>query len=280
MGSIERPAPPWLRGRVVKYRGYRTQGGGPAPRLNLPAATVTLVLGWGEPLRVREPGDRGPGEAWRSVLFGLRTSPVLGGYPGVGQAIEVEFTPLGAYACLGVPMAGLADTRVAAEDVLGARWTARITERCAAARDWEGCWAILDDALGRRLGEGPPVSPVAAEAWHRLRASHGGTTLRELVTSTGRSRRRLQVLFREQIGLPPQSVTRVLRFQRALTVPPGSFRSLAELAAACGYYDQAHLARDVRALAGLTPSELGGLAERAVRSGAAVLDGRLTALPT
>ncbi|MFG2296491.1 helix-turn-helix domain-containing protein [Streptomyces sp. NPDC048603] len=243
---------------------------------------MTLILGWGEPVHLRAAGTGGEPESgvWRSVLVGLRTSAVLGAYPGAGHAVEVDFTPLGAYACLGMPLVGLAGTQVAAEDVLGVRWTAVLTERLALAPDWGTRWAILDEALCRRLTAGPAPSPVVTEAWHRLRACHGGMPLRDLVAATGRGRRRLQALFREQIGLPPQSAIRVLRFQRALTMPPGSFRSLGELSAACGYYDQAHLNRDVRALAGLTPTELGGLSERALREGAGVVDGRLTGLPT
>ncbi|MFD6231339.1 helix-turn-helix domain-containing protein [Streptomyces sp. NPDC060232] len=243
---------------------------------------MTLILGWGEPVHLRAAGTNGaPGNGvWHSVLVGLRTSAVLGAYPGTGHAIEVDFTPLGAYACLGVPLAGLSETQVAAEDVLGVRWTSVLTERLALAPDWGTRWTILDEALCRRLTAGPSPSPVVAEAWHRLRVRHGGMHLRDLVAATGRGRRRLQALFREQIGLPPQSAIRVLRFQRVLTMPPGSFRSLGELSAACGYYDQAHLNRDVRALAGLTPRELGGLSERARREGAGVVDGRLTGLPT
>lgn len=275
--SVERAAPDWLRGQVVKYRGRRTPGGMPA-RLTLPAATVTLIVGWGDPLHLFDAADRGSGGSWYSLVGGLRTSPVLGGYRGSGQAVEVDFTPLGAYMCLGISMHHLANETVHPDELLGRRWTERLTERLAAAPDWEARWALLDDALAGLLADGPVPSPVVAEAWSRLSARHGGMTLGELAGATGRGGRRLQVLFREQIGLPLQSVARILRFQRALTLPYGSHKSLAELAAACGYYDQAHLNRDFKALAGLTPAQLCGLANQAPLDGTAVVEGSRTSV--
>ena len=45
----------------------------------------------------------------------------------------------------------------------------------------------------------------------------------------------------------------MLRFQRAAGLITGGARSWADVALTCGYYDQAHLNRDFRALAGCTP---------------------------
>ncbi len=62
--------------------------------------------------------------------------------------------------------------------------------------------------------------------------------------------------FTEQIVLSPKTSTRVLRFQRALGMLTHGNASLAETPAACGFFDQAHLNREFRALAGTTPSRL------------------------
>ncbi|WP_224284980.1 AraC family transcriptional regulator [Streptomyces sp. LS1784] len=238
---------------------------------------MTLILGWGDPLRLLHCTQGVPAErtTWHAMLAGLHTSSVKGGYEGVAESVEVEFTPLGAYTCLGLPLHHLANCHMHPDEVLGTGWSARLTEQLIAVPDWEGRWAVIDNALTRRMADASPPSPVVAEAWSRLLAHHGQLSAKDLTVATGRGSRRLQVLFREQIGLPLQSVSRVLRFQRALTLPSDTHRSLADLAALCGYYDQAHMTRDFRDLAGLTPAQLCTLADHAAARDGAPADGRL-----
>ncbi|MEU5659977.1 helix-turn-helix domain-containing protein [Streptomyces sp. NPDC047737] len=238
---------------------------------------MTLILGWGDPLSLFHEAPSSPAArtTWHAMLAGLQTSSVKGGYEGVAEAVEVEFTPLGAYMYLGLPLHHLANGHMHPDEVLGTGWSERLTEQLIAAPDWEGRWAVIENALARRMVNAASPSPVVAEAWSRLRTCHGQLSAKDLAAATGRGSRRLQVLFREQIGLPPQTVNRILRFQRALTLPPGACRSLADRAAMCGYYDQAHMSRDFRDLAGLTPAQLCALADRAASRSKAPIDGRL-----
>jgi transcriptional regulator GlxA family with amidase domain len=81
----------------------------------------------------------------------------------------------------------------------------------------------------------------------------------ELARETGWSARHLDNRFRAEIGLTPKAAARVIRFDRARRmlmrrVGAGGPPALADLAAAGGYYDQAHLAREFRGLAGVPPS--------------------------
>jgi transcriptional regulator GlxA family with amidase domain len=65
------------------------------------------------------------------------------------------------------------------------------------------------------------------------------------------------------VGIPPRAYTKLMRFHRALKwIDEG--RPLAWVAAQCGYADQAHMARQIREIAGLAPSRLRArLGERA-----------------
>ncbi len=69
----------------------------------------------------------------------------------------------------------------------------------------------------------------------------------------GWSARHLTNRFRAEVGLRPKEAARVVRFDRARRqLRPG--RRMADVAAAAGYYDQAHLAREFQALAGVPAS--------------------------
>jgi AraC-like DNA-binding protein len=104
------------------------------------------------------------------------------------------------------------------------------------------------------LARAAPVRPDVARAWRRLVETHGTLGVEAVARELGCSRRHLAARFGEELGLSPKRLARVLRFRRAhalLGERPGT--PLAGLAAECGYADQAHLTREFRALAGVTP---------------------------
>jgi AraC-like DNA-binding protein len=131
------------------------------------------------------------------------------------------------------------------------------------AAAWEQRFAVLDELLLRQLRVSPSVSPCVSpevtRAWRALVASGGTASVGRLARESGWSTRRLGTRFRTEIGLAPKEAARVVRFDRARRllqrrVAAAGAPELAALAAACGYYDQAHLAREFRALAGCPPS--------------------------
>jgi AraC-like DNA-binding protein len=87
-----------------------------------------------------------------------------------------------------------------------------------------------------------------------LELSDGAVPIGELAAELGWSRRHLAVRFREELGMAPKALARLLRFERAVKrLRAGD--ELADLALDAGYYDQAHFNRDFRAFAGTTPTQ-------------------------
>src|SRR5207344_3036381 len=73
------------------------------------------------------------------------------------------------------------------------------------------------------------------------------------------SDRQLERRFRAGVGVGPKLFSRIVRFQRVVRLARRSGQAgWAETAAHCGYADQAHLVRDVRAFSGATPAALRG----------------------
>jgi AraC-like DNA-binding protein len=82
----------------------------------------------------------------------------------------------------------------------------------------------------------------------------------EIVARTGLPHRRLQRVFARELGLAPRTYLRLLRFRAALQAVQQDEGTLAGTAAARGYADQAHMARDFRLFAGVPPSDARGRA--------------------
>ncbi len=165
----------------------------------------------------------------------------------------VRFYPGTAPALLGVPAAELRDRRVDLADLWPAARARRLTARVNAAPD--PATGLEEAALSRAADAGPP-DPLPARIVAALEAGRAvAATADELGIGARRLHRRSLAAF----GYGPKTLARVLRLQRALALAR-SGTPLAETAARTGYADQAHLARDVRELAGATPGELlGGL---------------------
>jgi transcriptional regulator GlxA family with amidase domain len=118
---------------------------------------------------------------------------------------------------------------------------------------------VLDRLLTRRIDAGSPVRPEVEWAWQRLLRAGGTVEVAALAAEVGWSARYLGKRFGVDIGLSPKAAARVMRFDRARRIlqsraGAGLDPGLAMLAVDCGYFDQAHLARDFGQFAGCSPS--------------------------
>jgi AraC-like DNA-binding protein len=247
-----RPAHPALAGGVRRYVGFVERSPTPLRRREVPQQQVTVILNLGEPLTVGGPGT--PPAAHGSFVAPLNESPAVTEFSGVSRGIQVDLAPFAARALVGRPLDHLDALVVDLDDVLGPG-ADLLVERLHDAPDWDARFDLLDALIARRVEAAGPPPPDAAWAWSRLGQTGGRLPIGALTRELGCSRRHLSARFRDQVGLPPKAVARIMRFRRVLDLLARDDGScLAEIAQDCGYYDQAHLNRDFRDLAGTTPS--------------------------
>ena len=239
---------PSLRGVVLRYEGYRETAPHPVVFRELPCSFVPVIIdldaGWtiNHSLRLR------------SFVAGITESLVYVRHDGTATCLQVDLTVLGARRLLGLPMHVLANQTIAIEDVLGVAGH-RMVQRIGEAPDWPTRFALVDRAIRARLADSPPID--AGLAWSLDRITAGASSIGSLATELGWSHRRLIARYRDAVGLPPKTVARIARFERLTARLSGSGGAdWATLAAECGFFDQAHLYREVRDFTGQTPTEL------------------------
>ena len=91
-------------------------------------------------------------------------------------------------------------------------------------------------------------------AWRLLHGHDGVVDVSRLAAEVGWNRRHLAQRFQDEFGLGPKLTGRVMRFDRSKQLVAAGTTRLADIAATCGYYDQAHMARDWREFAGCPPT--------------------------
>ncbi|NUT24898.1 MAG: helix-turn-helix transcriptional regulator [Streptomyces sp.] len=254
---VTRPWHPGLRPFLRSYVGYWEAVTSPYEARLVPTGYATLVISLAEPFsQVRRLGlPDGDSGRIGSLVVGLEDRPAICVHPGGQEAIRVEFTPLGAYRLFGMPMSELTNLAVEVRYVLGPD-AGTLVERLADTRDWAARFDLLDAALLARLGHGPEPSPEVGHAWRLLSGSAGGIPIARIAAEVGWSQGYLIRRFTQQIGLTPKASARVLRFRHAVALLGRGATSLTEISTACGFYDQAHLNREFRAIAGTTPGQM------------------------
>lgn len=252
--AASRPHPA-LRPFLDSYVGYWEEAGGPSGMRTLPTRSAVVIINMGPPLHLATPDPGFPARAFGSFVAGMHNGPGRYDHPGRQRGIQLDLTPLGAYTLFGVAMHELTNIAVELGDLLGPA-AETFVERLAETPGWAARFDLLDALLLRRLDIGPSPAPEVSRAWDLLSGTDGRITVTELAGEIGWSRKHLVNRFREQVGLPPKVMGRVLRFHRALDLMTHGVPSWVDVAVTCGYYDQAHLNREFRALAGCTPTEL------------------------
>lgn len=143
---------------------------------------------------------------------------------------------------LGVPADELTDSRVPLGDLVPARQVRALADAPDPAA------ALADFARRRWRRPDPAVLALAAGA-------RAGRPVSAIAEMAGLSPRHLQRLSRSAFGYGPRTLVRIFRMRRAVALARAG-RQLAEVSAVAGYADQAHLAREVRALAGVPMGQL------------------------
>lgn len=189
----------------------------------------------------------------QAMLVGQITRPFVVAPTGVSDVVAVRFEPHGATA-FGSHLADLTNDwldydpdppsavvalRTALEAVSGP------TARAAA----------FDRHLPAMLASGRQPDPRVVQAVRAIRAGDGAVSLAAVAKGEAVSPRTLQRLFPRDVGVSPKLLARITRFQRVFAAWRADPSTVARVAVQCGYFDQAHLVRDFRELAGAAPAE-------------------------
>lgn len=272
----QRAAHAGLRGFVHGFFASSSELPKPLFERHLPSTEVALLLNFGAPHR------RSDGNAvglWRdhdgAFVMGLHEEPQRSEAFGERHFMVARFTPVGAHLLLGLPMHELASGTISLADIDPA-FARCVMGSVGAAKSWDKRFDVMEVLIAERLAR-RTIPDAIALAWQRIASAEGRIAVGKLASELAYSHHRLIREFQACIGLPPKTVTRLFRFNRAVrllnrrvhnrpdkiagkpyieTSAPNGAPAVAwaDLAAACGYFDQPHFIRDFQRFAGLTPT--------------------------
>lgn len=239
-----------------------------AQRLNRFPATPFCTITWlfeGSAELVVPAVDDPAVDAWlrpgQALFCGPQTRPFVTSNPGPVHGMTVMLFADALHRLTGLDMAAQIDRMAPLGEVLDANWQQLSDAVLAAATD-EARIAAFESGLEQRWralrGTGPLV---LAHDWVQALA------VRAAAAGVGRSARMAERRVRAWAGHPLRMLRRLDRIERSMVAARRATQaqqgrvSLADVAAAGGFADQAHLSREARAIAGASPAELLRLAQ-------------------
>jgi AraC-like DNA-binding protein len=215
---------------------------------------VELVLNFADPFeQIDSAGDRI--RQPRDLLVGPSLQPAVAVPTGAVDLLGLRFRPGRTSAFLRTPMCSLTDRFVPLSSVVSgaARLSDDLREQRADRR--LNHLAQVFSVRADRSASGP--ASAVASALDAIDRRRGVVSIAAVASIAGVSTRHLERRFREEVGLGAKHVARLARIHHAIEVMQTrpAFTG-ADIAAHCGYTDQAHLIRECRELTGTTPSRL------------------------
>ena len=203
--------------------------------------------------RWRADGGGEPRVQSRSAIYGGRSQGYVDEQLGDAHYVAIRFRPGGLAPFIPFPLADLADQIVDLELIWGPevrRWEEQVFE----ATSLEHSRAILTRALLSRFEDRPNHRAIQA-AVQRIDVLGGNGSIRALADDFGWSQKQLERLFAHYVGFVPKRYARIARLHQLSTWAAGhpSKRTMGQLAADCGYYDQSHMVKEVTELTGIPP---------------------------
>ncbi|HLZ55383.1 MAG TPA: DUF6597 domain-containing transcriptional factor [Ktedonosporobacter sp.] len=189
-------------------------------------------------------------------LVGIQSGPVtIGSTATETGTIGVELTPKGLYHFFHLSMHEITNRLVSFEEVFGL-WGARLQQKVGDAPDLKAKIELLQAALTRLLQQNEKEYALLDYTLDLLAQTHGMIRIQGLEAQIGYTRRYLDRLFQEHVGVSPKSLARIMRFQQVyqLWMQQASSTFLREHWPAY-YYDQSHFIKEFKHFTGFAPQK-------------------------
>lgn len=223
-----------------------------APERVVPDGCPELIVHLGDPFA------RWMGGRWvvqpRAFLAGTLSRPWLLRAGRRVDTVGIRFRAGETTGVLPLSMTGARDRELALSGIVGRASAGSLVRSLRRARTGAQRFAAAEAWLAARLAEALPRRSSSAGAVALIREGGGQARIDEIARSLGWSRRRIERAFARDLGIRPKVYARIVRLNAVLATLDDADRPRAvDLALAAGYFDQAHLLRDFRILAGRTP---------------------------
>jgi AraC-like DNA-binding protein len=176
------------------------------------------------------------------------------------KVLYVKLYPWTPYSLFKIPFWQMNDAVVGIHDVTPDTRFRELSERVYAAENVDRATTILDAFFIQRLLPSQIENPFLHFAVRQIFSSNGTVGIDTLTQQIHASRRYVEKLFKQEIGMTPKQYARLIRVKKAsmLLLDPQFSGQINSIIGPLDYYDQSHFLKDFKAVVQQTPTEFLG----------------------
>jgi len=170
--------------------------------------------------------------------------------------IGIEFSPHGAFPLFGICMSETVEEKMFDSEVLFGRWGRQTRETLCNLQEVNQKLNFIQDSLVRLLHRKQQDNRLVDFCVKMLKITQGRVAMKDLERKTGSSRRYLNLLFQQHVGLPPKVLARIFRFQKFYQQwAQGLSYDIIVKELYDSDYDQGHFSKEFKRMTGYSPRE-------------------------
>ena len=192
----------------------------------------------------------------REMVLGQILEPFFIEPTGYVNTFAISFFPFGFANFISTPIKSLANKETPIEVLFGEKISREIKQNIIQARNTEERIKFIETFLLNRLSQTTTIDTIVKTTVDTLLLTKGNSSITEILKNDLSKRRQLERKFKNQIGMSPKQLGKVIRLQTALKLLINREKeSLTSIAYQSDYYDQAHFNRDFKEFTGVNPKE-------------------------
>lgn len=226
---------------------------------DIPFSQLLIPFGWFELIfnlknapEMRIDGDYTATAQSQSLYAGQFTNPFLLNYTKPFYSVGISLQPWTGNLLFNVPANYFTDCLTDFNDLDN---NLALREQLFYAKNETEIISLFENYLLEKLKH-YQVDSVSADIAKAILKNPSVNEYKEIISTIGFSRRRIEQRFLESTGLPMGGFVRKIRFQNAVNIlrdKPST--SLTQIGLEAGYYDQSHFVREFKKFSSVTPKE-------------------------
>jgi AraC-like DNA-binding protein len=215
-----------------------------------PDGYTELIFHFGDRYEVRHSGKDSELQP-HTIAAGQIDTPLFLRPTGKSGVLGIKFQPTGIWKLFGFEMSALTNRTVDLSELLGDSAKSVHALLCKSAAN-EQRITIVEEFLVNRQQQELRKSEID-EAVKTILSGKGQATIQQLSEKSGLSPRKMERLFKQQVGVSAKLYSRIIRFAQVYKLLRQPELSKAEATYLSGYFDQAHFNKEFREFAGENP---------------------------